>query len=50
MEHCRSEEDYRKILETSGERPVFLLKHSLTCGVSAMARASPTLYVSGFSQ
>ena len=38
MEHCRSEEDYRRILETSVRRPVFLLKHSITCGVSAMAR------------
>lgn len=38
MEHCQREEDYRKILELSGTGPVFLLKHSITCGVSAMAR------------
>ena len=38
MEHCRTEEDYRKILKTSHLRPVFLLKHSITCGISAMAR------------
>jgi bacillithiol system protein YtxJ len=38
LEHCRTEEDYRKLLDSSSKQPVFLLKHSTTCGISAMAR------------
>lgn len=38
LRHCRGEEDYRRALEESRERPVFLLKHSVTCGVSAGGR------------
>jgi len=38
LEHCATKEDYRELLRSSGQSPVFLLKHSITCGISAMAR------------
>jgi bacillithiol system protein YtxJ len=37
VKHCKTEKDYRKLLEESAATPVFLLKHSLTCGISTMA-------------
>ncbi len=38
IRHCGSEEDYRRAIGKSREGPVFLLKHSLTCGISSGAR------------
>jgi bacillithiol system protein YtxJ len=38
LRHCGSEEDYRQAIGKSREGPVFLLKHSLTCGISTGAR------------
>jgi bacillithiol system protein YtxJ len=32
-----NEKDFEKLLENSRERPVFLFKHSTTCGLSAAA-------------
>jgi len=33
-----STEDFERLLETSAERPVLLLKHSLACGISRSVR------------
>ena len=38
INRCESDSDFNKILTTSNERPVFLLKHSTRCPVSAVAR------------
>ena len=38
LRHCGSEEDYRRAIGESSDGPVFLLKHSLTCGISTGAR------------
>jgi bacillithiol system protein YtxJ len=34
IKDCNSDEDFRQLLEASGERPVFLFKHSTTCPFS----------------
>jgi bacillithiol system protein YtxJ len=34
IKDCTSEEDFRKLVEASKERPVFLLKHSSVCPMS----------------
>jgi len=39
LKHCATEDDYRRALEESRERPVFFLKHSVTCGVSSGGRS-----------
>lgn len=35
---CRNYEQFQELLQTSYQRPVFLLKHSSACGISAGAR------------
>ncbi len=34
IKSCNSDEDYRQLVETSTERPVFLFKHSTVCPLS----------------
>lgn len=39
IKSCRSEEDYRQLLAESEQGPVFLMKHSTRCPISANAHS-----------
>lgn len=45
IEHVAEVEDLDRLLERSRERPVWIFKHSVTCGISAGARRRYAAYV-----
>lgn len=44
MKELKTQEDWEACLETSGERPVFVFKHSTACPISGAAYSRVTEY------